>query len=166
MNYVPCSACLAFLTKAHLWKHVKSCPKQQASPSHSTKAIPNQHSTKAIPHQHQSCPKQQASPSHSTKAIPHHDQSCPKQQVSPSHSTNPIPYQHQIASAAFLPFHANATDAFKTNSLQGMKDENCNVTLCIKCRYNIFSCSSKGSASRGTALHVKLFPRNMTKEIT
>ena len=69
--------------------------------------------------------------------------SCPKQHASPSHSTKAIPHQHQRASAALLPVSDNATDAFKTNILQGMKYENCNVTLCIKCRYNIFTCSGQ-----------------------
>ena len=60
-----------------------------------------------------------------------------------SHSTKAIPHQHQRASFALLPFNDNATDAFKTNILKGMKYENCNVTLCIKCRYNIFTCSGQ-----------------------
>ena len=93
--------------------------------------------TGTLPHQHQ-----RAGPS--SKPL-HHTVRRPflintKEQASPSLSTKAIPHQHQRASFARLPFNDNATDAFKTNILKGMKYENCNVTLCIKCRYNIFTC--------------------------
>ena len=145
----------------------KSWSKQQASPSPSTKTIPHQHqrsgpSSKPLHHTVRRPflinTKEHASPSHSTKTIPHqHQRAGPsskhlhhtvrrpflintKEHASPSLSTKAIPHQHQRASFARLPFNDNATDPFKTNILKGMKYDNCNVTLCIKCRYNIFTC--------------------------